>query len=155
MPPTGPMNSYGPQGRQGPGPQGPPPVDTELGVHCTIVVSKLLDVPVERGVFVKEPKTYQLRVMDSKRKELARSEEIQGLDDSQLQGRTTQTFGIPEELGTLHAKTLSKTVQVEAWRLRTIMYIYVLLVVLEREVHHPQVQSDCSLCCSACISYFF
>eukprot|EP00435_Cladocopium_sp_Y103_P029198 s968_g7.t1 len=114
MPPRGPM--MGPMGamisQDGP-PQGPPPVDSDLGVHCTVVVSKLLDVPVESGMFVKDAKTYQLRVMDHKRKELARSEEIQGLEDSQLHGLTTQTFSIPEELGTLHAKTLSKTIQVE------------------------------------------
>lgn len=112
--PRGPM--MGPMGamisQDGP-PQGPPPVDSDLGVHCTVVVSKLLDVPVESGMFVKDAKTYQLRVMDHKRKELVRSEEIQGLEDSQLHGLTTQTFSIPEELGTLHAKTLSKTIQVQ------------------------------------------
>lgn len=115
--PRGPM--MGPMGamisQDGP-PQGPPPVDSDLGVHCTVVVSKLLDVPVESGMFVKDAKTYQLRVMDHKRKELVRSEEIQGLEDSQLHGLTTQTFSIPEELGTLHAKTLSKTIQVQAGR---------------------------------------
>lgn len=104
-----------------------PPVDTlapmasqrsagenELGVYCTVVVSKLLDVPVENSMFGKEAKTYQLRVLDHKRKELARSEEIQGLEDHQLKGLTAQTFAIPDDLGTLHAKTLSKTIQVQA-----------------------------------------
>jgi len=95
------------------GPQGPPPVDGDIGMHCTVIVSKLLDVPIESGMFGNEAKTYQLRVMDHKRKELARSEEIQGLDDSQAQGLTAQTFSIPEELGVLHAKTLSKTIQVQ------------------------------------------
>lgn len=103
-----------------------PPVDTlapmasqrsagenELGVYCTVVVSKLLDVPVENSMFGKEAKTYQLRVLDHKRKELARSEEIQGLEDHQLKGLTAQTFAIPDDLGTLHAKTLSKTIQVQ------------------------------------------
>eukprot|EP00438_Fugacium_kawagutii_P036762 Skav205318 [mRNA] locus=scaffold3444:227256:228023:+ [translate_table: standard] len=118
MPPGGNMGSMGPMGammsaQHGP-PQAPPPVDSNIGVHCTVVVSKLLDVPVESGMFVKDAKTYQLRVFDHKRKELARSEQIQGLDDSQLQGLTAQTFSIPEELGTLHAKTLSKTIQVQA-----------------------------------------
>lgn len=118
MPPGGNMGSMGPMGamtsaQHGP-PQAPPPVDSNIGVHCTVVVSKLLDVPVESGLFVKDAKTYQLRVFDHKRKELARSEQIQGLDDSQLQGLTAQTFSIPEELGTLHAKTLSKTIQVQA-----------------------------------------
>lgn len=123
MPPGGNMGSMGPMGamtsaQHGP-PQAPPPVDSNIGVHCTVVVSKLLDVPVESGLFVKDAKTYQLRVFDHKRKELARSEEIQGLDDSQLQGTggTAQTFSIPEELGTLHAKTLSKTIQVQAGRI--------------------------------------
>eukprot|EP00913_Durusdinium_trenchii_P004604 g4273.t1 len=45
--------------------------------------------------------------------ELARSEEIQGLEDHQLKGLTAQTFAIPDDLGTLHAKTLSKTIQVQ------------------------------------------
>lgn len=109
--PPGPMMS-GMSGTQSM--QGPPPVDGDIGMHCTVIVSKLLDVPIESGMFVNEAKTYQLRVMDHKRKELARSEEIQGLDDSQVQGLTAQTFSIPEELGVLHAKTLSKTIQVQA-----------------------------------------
>ena len=86
----------------------------EIGLHCSVIISKLLDVPVESSMFAKEAKTYQLRVLDHKNKELARSEEIQGLDDTQLKGLTTQTFAIPEELGTLRSKTLSKTIQIQA-----------------------------------------
>lgn len=106
MPPQPEMLSQASQGSQG-------VVENELAVHCTVIISKLLDVPVQAGMFTTEAKTYQLRVFDHKRKELALSEEIQGLDDHELRGMTTQTFQVPEELGTLHAKTLSKTIQIQ------------------------------------------
>jgi len=116
-----PMNSMGPSGMNSlgmasmPGPftSNVPDADVALGRQCLLVVTKLLDVPVESGLFGGGAKTYQLRVLDHGGKELARSEEIQGLEDSELGEMPAQTFAIPDDLGALKAKTLSKTVHVE------------------------------------------
>ena len=113
MGPSG-MNSLGMASMPGPFTSNVPDADVALGRQCLLVVTKLLDVPVESGLFGGGAKTYQLRVLDHGGKELARSEEIQGLEDSELGEMPAQTFAIPDDLGALKAKTLSKTVHVEA-----------------------------------------
>ena len=47
-----------------------------------MVVSKLLDVPVETGIFGAGAKTYFLRVLDHKSSELVSSDDIQGISTS-------------------------------------------------------------------------
>jgi len=87
-----------------------------LGKQCLIVVSKLLDVPVkESDIFdTGGVKSYVLRLLDYKRRELDRSDPIEGLDLANLApDQKQQSFGVPQDLGTLQAKTNFKTVYVQ------------------------------------------
>eukprot|EP00441_Pelagodinium_beii_P031008 CAMPEP_0197709050 /NCGR_PEP_ID=MMETSP1338-20131121/128260_1 /TAXON_ID=43686 ORGANISM="Pelagodinium beii, Strain RCC1491" /NCGR_SAMPLE_ID=MMETSP1338 /ASSEMBLY_ACC=CAM_ASM_000754 /LENGTH=859 /DNA_ID=CAMNT_0043292983 /DNA_START=182 /DNA_END=2756 /DNA_ORIENTATION=+ len=85
-------------------PSGPAPV---LGKQCMLIVSKLLDMPIEDGLFG-GIKSYLIRILDHQKRELYCSDEIQGLSEAQLRGQETETFAIPTELGTLKAVTKSK-----------------------------------------------
>jgi len=91
----------------------PPGADDVLSRECVVVVSKLLDVPVDKGIFGAGAKSYFLRVLDHKNKELICSDDIQGIDDFNLQDAPAQTFAIPEGLGAMKAKTSSRTIHIE------------------------------------------
>jgi len=90
-----------------------PGADNVLPKECLVVVSKLLDVPVETGIFGAGAKTYFLRVLDHKNTELVSSDDIQGMDDFNLGTAPCQTFAIPPDLGSMRAKTTSRTIHVE------------------------------------------
>jgi len=78
-----------------------------LGKQCMLLVSKLLDMPIEDALFG-GVKSYIIRVLDHQKHELFRSEEIQGLSEAQLRGQETETFAVPPELGSMRASTKSK-----------------------------------------------
>lgn len=106
QPPNPMMSSGGPFSTMpnGPGPLAPTPVMQD---EVTIIVTRLLDMPIEEGLFG-GVKSYRIRVLNSQGSELERTSDIDGLPSSMLGSQATQTFEIPMELGVIKAKTTSK-----------------------------------------------
>lgn len=81
----------------------PAAASIQVGRQCTVIVSKLLDVPVDSTLFG-GVKGYVISVLDHNKVELMRSHEIQGVIEERKDGHT-ETFGVPPEVGTLKVKT--------------------------------------------------
>jgi len=104
MPPGGmPPGSVSPMGSMIGAPPLPAASSMQVGRECTVILSKLLDVPVDSTLFG-GVKGYVISVLDHNKVELTRSDEIQGVTEQRSDSHT-ETFGVPPGVGTLKVRT--------------------------------------------------
>eukprot|EP00930_Biecheleria_cincta_P072214 TRINITY_DN5964_c0_g1_i1.p1 TRINITY_DN5964_c0_g1~~TRINITY_DN5964_c0_g1_i1.p1 ORF type:complete len:728 (+),score=130.12 TRINITY_DN5964_c0_g1_i1:202-2385(+) len=97
------LGSVSPMGSMMGAPPLPDAASIHVGRECTVIISKLLDVPVDRALFG-GVKSYIISILDHNKKEIAQSHEIEGVTEERADGHT-ETFGVPPEVGTLRVRT--------------------------------------------------
>lgn len=94
------------------GPGAPPGSGPGMGHHLVLVLSRLLDMPIEKNAFG-STKRYRVRVYNDENREVGVSKEISGLSADEAHGRHMETISIPVDHGVIRVHAASQLIYVE------------------------------------------